>query len=161
MSIHNPYETLIPLGVMGIIIALRARKVGKDQPFSLARNWIMPGIVVLAVIGLLVSHPPTLIGWGVWAVAGAMGAPLGWHRGKLTHLSLDPETGALLMRPSAAALVLMVVVIGVRQIAKYEMPSHGANLWLFSDGMIGFALGMILAFRTELWLRGRRLLAGA
>ena len=65
------------------------------------------------------------------------------------------------LRLARLALVLMVVVIGVRQIAKYEMPSHGANLWLFSDGMIGFALGMILAFRTELWLRGRRLLAGA
>jgi len=162
MGQQDPYSTFIPLVVIAIIIALRARKVGKDMPFSLARNWIMPGIVVVAVGALLANHPPSLIGWGVLAVAAAVGAPVGWHRGKLTHLAVDPESGALLMRPSAAALALMVAVIAVRQIARYEIaPSHGERLWLFSDGMIGFALGMIIAFRTELWLRGRRLLAGA
>lgn len=165
MGHQDPYSTFIPLVVIAIIIALRARRVGKDRPFSLARNWIVPGVALVVVAGLLASHPPGLLGWGILVLAAVLGAPLGWHRGKLTHLSVDPDSGALLMRPSVAALVLMVAVIALRQAAKYVMmqdpaSSHGERLWLFSDGMIGFALGMIFAFRTELWLRARRLLAG-
>ena len=165
MGQNNLSSTLIPLVVIGVVLALRMRKIGKDQPFSLARNWIMPGVVVLAAGALFVASPPSLLGWGVVLGFAAVGAPVGWHRGKLTHLSVDPGSGALLMRPSAAALVLMVAVIALRQAAKYVMlqdpaSSHGERLWLFSDGMIGFALGMIFAFRTELWLRAKRLLAG-
>jgi len=55
MGQNNLSSTLIPLVVIGVVLALRMRKIGKDQPFSLARNWIMPGVVVLAAGALFVA----------------------------------------------------------------------------------------------------------
>jgi membrane protein CcdC involved in cytochrome C biogenesis len=166
MGQNNLSSTLIPLVVIGVVLALPMRKIGKDQPFSLARNWIMPGVVVLAAGALFVASPPSLLGWGVVLGFAAMGAPVGWHRGKLTHIGRDPQTGALTMRQSAAAVLVLVGIIALRQLAKVEAgdmigtgAGKAARAMLFYDGMIGFALGMIIAFRTELYLRAKRLLA--
>jgi hypothetical protein len=92
-----------------------------------------------------------------------LGVPLGWQRAKFTHIGRDPATGALFIRQSAAAMLLLIGVIVLRQFARYEMIEAGAAhtewLALASDALIGFAVGSICTFRGELYLRARSILA--
>jgi hypothetical protein len=70
-----------------------------------------------------------------------------------------------MIRQSPAALLLLVGVAGLRQLLRptgvAPASSHAmpASALLFTDGLIGFALGMIIAQRIELWRRARMLRA--
>lgn len=159
----NPYSQWIPIAIIVVVMALRSRRVGQDRPFNIRWFWVLPVIAVLGIGAGLAVRPPAPMGWLALLGGLVLGVPLGWQRAKLTHIGRDPVTGALTIRHSAAAMMLLVGVIVLRQVARYEMmeagASHAAWLALASDALMGFALGSICTFRGELYLRGRAILA--
>lgn len=160
---NNPTSpnTWIPIAVLVVVLLLRGRHVGRDRPFNIRWIWVLPVIAVLGIGAGLAYHPPTPAGWGALIAGFVLGVPLGWKRAKLTHIGHGPE-GTLIIRHSAAALFLLVGVIALRRVATYEMAQAGAAqaewLGLATDALMGFALGSILTFRGELWMRARALL---
>ncbi len=154
--------TLLPLGIVALVFALRFRNLHKPKPFHPGRLWIMPVFVILAVGAALFGMNPSPMGWLVLAIGAAVGGFVGWKRGQLMHLDRDPETGGLLIRQSPAALILLIGIFAAKRLFSYGAggePGAAGHLTphalLATDGLLGFALGMILLSRWTLWQRAQ------
>ncbi len=148
-----------------IVLILRVRRIGKSQRLRLETLWIVPTLFLLFTGFIFSQMPPSGLGWLWVAIAVLLGAVVGWQRGRFVAVHVDPETHRLSQKTSPAALLfigaLMAVRFGLRSaIAMGDARWHfGAAL--VSDIFIGFAVGVLTAYRVELFVRARRLLAEA
>lgn len=147
--------------VVGLILALRIRRMSKARPLTLERLWIVPSLYALLVASLFVQARPSLGGWALCAAALAVGAGLGWQRGRLMHLSVDPATHQLNQKASIGGLLFIAVLIAVKMVGQAEGSALHLNVMLLSQAFGTMALGLFSAMRVEMYLRGKRLLAQA
>ncbi|WP_447763655.1 CcdC protein domain-containing protein [Sphingopyxis panaciterrae] len=158
-------QYLVPGAVIAMVLFFRLRSVGKARKLRLERLWIMPTIYAALVGFVFWSAPPHGSVWLWCLLALGVGAALGWTRGKLMRIAVDPETHELSQTVSPAALLFIVALIAVR-FASREMatqmaiPGHG-GLMVITDILMAFALGFLAFQRIEVGLRARRLLAEA
>jgi hypothetical protein len=161
----NPWATFIPLVIIAVVFALRLRKVGRHRPLRLERLWIIPALLLVGCIATFVTQPPSPLGWAVCAVGLAIGAALGWKRGTMMHIQVDPETHRLNQMQSPAALLFLLAIVvlryGAKALVQSGLLSMHVNPMLVSDVLLTFALGMFTVMRIEMFLRARRLLAEA
>ena len=162
----NWIATLAPFAVIAVVLALRIRSMSRERPLNPGTLWIVPAIYSLILGSMFVAMPPTPLGWAVVALGLAIGAALGWHRGKLIRIERNPDTGQLRQRASPLAMLLLLAIIvlkvGARSIFGESAAGHpGSSALLLTDGFVGFALGLLTATRLELYLRARRILAAA
>jgi len=163
MQVHPVHQTwvsyAITIGIIVIVMALRLRRAGQMRPLKLGSLWVVP-VLYLAVAAIMFAQlPPT--GWVTIAcgVALLIGAAVGWQRGKMMHIHVDPETHALNQKASPAAMLFLVALIVVRMLARGMMGAEGAvSPAMLTDPLIAFALGMFTLQRVEMYLRARRLL---
>ena len=163
--IHQTWLTaILPFVIIAVVVGLRLRSMSRERPLKLANLWIVPVVYVLLVGWMFFALPPTPAGWAL-AVAGiAVGALVGWHRGKLIRIDRN-ECGELRQQASPIAMLLLVALIvlklGARAIfGEAAATQPGSPAMLLTDAFIGFALGMLSATRVELYLRGKRILEG-
>lgn len=153
----------VTLGVLIIVMILRWRRMRRPQPLKLERLWMFPAVYLAITVAMFAVHPPTLAGWGFAIAALAAGAALGWQRGKLMTITVDPATHALDQRGSPAAMLLLVFIVlarvGSRQLAASE--GFAIDPLAVTDVLIAFALGLFATTRVEMYLRAKRLLAEA
>src|SRR3954471_20725139 len=110
----NPLQYLIPALVIGLVLFLRFRAMGKARPLRLERLWIVPVVYLALTIFLFWEMTPHGLGW-LWAgLAFVVGSAIGWYRGKAMKISVDPESHALNQVASPLALLVIVVLIGLR-----------------------------------------------
>lgn len=151
--------------VVAVVLVLRVRRMGRPRPLRLERLWIAPALLAAATAVVMAEAPPTGRDWLWLALALAVGAGLGWVRGSTMTIAVDPETHALNVKASPAAVVLLVVLIavryGLRTLLQDEAQALGLGAALISDLLLVLALGLIAMQRLEMWLRARRLLAAA
>ena len=89
----------------------------------------------------------------------AVGAAVGWQRGKMMHIHVDPETHALNQKASPAAMFFLIGLIVVRSGARAVLgETGGVSPAMLTDPLIAFALGMFTLTRIEMYLRAKRLL---
>jgi membrane protein CcdC involved in cytochrome C biogenesis len=163
MQVHPVHQTwvsyAITIGIIVIVMALRLRRAGQMRPLKLGSLWVVP-VLYLAVAAIMFAQlPPT--GWVASAcgVALLIGAAVGWQRGKMMHIHVDPETHALNQKASPAAMLFLVALIVVRMLARGMMGAEGGvSPAMLTDPLIAFALGMFTLQRVEMYLRARRLL---
>jgi membrane protein CcdC involved in cytochrome C biogenesis len=152
----------ITIAIIVVVMALRMRRMGKMRPLKLGSLWIVPAMY-LAVAGLMFwSLPPT----GSVAIASAVGlvigAAVGWQRGKMMHIHVDPETHALNQKASPAAMFFLIALIVIRSLARTVLGESGSvSPAMLTDPLIAFALGMFTLTRLEMYLRAKRLLEEA
>ena len=104
----------IPLIVIAVVMAIRWKRMSRVRPLKLERLWILPAFYAV-VIGFTFSRfPPQGWGWLFCLVALALGGALGWQRGKLMRITLDPATHTLGQTSSPAALLFIVLLIVAR-----------------------------------------------
>ena len=107
------------------------------------------------------DRPPPL-GWALSLGALAIGAVLGWHRGKMMRIGIDPQTHALNQTQSPAAMIFIVVLLVARMGARSILTSEAhVGAMMVTGALIALALGVIAASRAEMFFRARRLLADA
>lgn len=154
---------LLPFVVVGLVLVWRLRRMARSTPLTPWRLWLMPALLLVMALAVLFGHPPDGRGWLAFGGAFALGAALGWQRGRFTVIERDPATGRLMMRQSPAGMLLLIAVIGVRFALRGAMGAevetgHAPSpaVWLLTDGMVGFALGFLGVFRLELGLRARK-----
>ncbi len=147
--------------VISIVLLLRFRNVGRARRLNLNALWIVPGILLALFAFTTFEYPPRdPLGW-LWLVAAAgIGGALGWHRGKLMRITVDPRTGTLTQTTSPAALIFIVLLLVARSGLKYEAAAYGINIMKVTGIGIAFAVGLIGATRVEMYLRARRILRG-
>jgi membrane protein CcdC involved in cytochrome C biogenesis len=161
--IHQTWASYaITIGIIVVIMALRMRGMSKMKPLKLGGLWIVPAIYLAVAAVMFAQLPPT--GWvAIACVVGLLiGAAVGWQRGKLMHIHVDPETHALNQKASPAALIFLVALIVVRMAAKGILGNEGGvSPAMLTDPLIAFALGMFTLTRLEMYLRAKRLLEEA
>ncbi len=164
MNHPNPQTitTVVTAIVIALVLALRIRGMRRARPLKLERLWIVPAIYAAVFVVMVWEYPPIDAMTWLW-LAGAMaaGAALGWRRGKLMRINVDPATHALNHQASPAALLFIVLLITVRQGLRYEGAALGLNVFKVTGLLTAFAVGLFAATRAEMYLRARRLLAAA
>jgi len=148
--------------VFAVIMLLRIRRMRNSRPLRLETLWVIPAIFILAFAASTWEYPPpTILGW-VWLALGfAVGAAVGWQRGKLMRITVDPATHALNQQSSPAALLFIVALIVIRQGLRIEAAEMGINVLKITGILMAFALGLISVARLEMYLRAKRLLEEA
>lgn len=158
-------QYLAPAAVIAMVLFFRLRSVGKARKLRLERLWILPAVYAAIVGFVFWSVPPHGSIWLWCLVALAVGAGLGWWRGKLMRVAVDPETHELSQTVSPAALLFIVALIAVRMGSRamaVEMAGPGSTgLMAATDILMAFALGFIAFQRVEIFVRASRMLAEA
>lgn len=154
----------VPLVIVAVVMAIRWKRMSRVRPLKLEHLWILPAFYAV-VIGFTFSRfPPRGWGWAFCLIAVGLGAALGWQRGKMMRITLDPETHTLGQTSSPAALLFIVLLIVVRSGARgalsYAGPA-GLDPMAITDVLMALALGLFSAQRLEMYLRGKRMLIDA
>jgi hypothetical protein len=156
-SSYIPY--LIAVFVLALVVrrSLRGRRIKVDQ------LWVIPALLTAAAVAAIAQAPPTGSAMiAVLVLATLMGAGVGWQRGRLTRINLDPETSVLNSQASPAAVILIVAVFALRYGLRFWLlrhPGKGAQTLVATDALLLFSVGMISVSRIEMWIRCRRLMA--
>jgi membrane protein CcdC involved in cytochrome C biogenesis len=166
VQVHPVQQTwisyAITIGVIVVVMALRMRRMGKVRPLKLGSLWVVPAIYLVVAALMFAQLPPT--GWvAIASVAGLLvGAAIGWQRGKMMHIHVDPESQALNQKASPAAMFFLIALIFVRMAARGIIGQEGGiSPAMLTDPLIAFALGMFSLQRVEMYLRAKRLLEEA
>ena len=149
----------ITIGIVVVVMALRMRGMSKMRPLKLESLWVVPAIYAVVAALMLISLPP--VGWvAVASLVGlAAGAAVGWQRGKMMHIHVDPKTHALNQKASPAAMFFLLALIIVRAGARSILGENShISPAMLTDPLIAFALGMFTLQRVEMYLRAKRLL---
>jgi len=154
----------IPFVIMAVVAALRWRSMRRERLLKVELLWVLPAVYAAVVAVVFFEVPPTPAGWGWSALALGVGGAIGWYRGSMMRISVDPATGTLRQKASPAAFLLLIGLLVVRNVARQQLgggygPGHHAML--ATDVAMAFALGLIAVTRIEMALRARRLLATA
>ena len=98
--------------LLRVVIGLRLRRDGQSCARSSSRPlWVVP--VLYLVVAVLMFIAAAARGWAAIAsvVGLAAGAAVGWQRGKMMHIHVDPETHALNQKASPAAMMFLIALI--------------------------------------------------
>ncbi len=163
----QPHQSLvsyaITAAVIAVVFALRWRRMSRVQPLRLERLWIFPAVYAAVAVLMFVAQPPIGWGWLFCAAALVAGAALGWQRGKMMRITVDPQTHALNQTASPAAMLFLLVLIAVRSGARGMLGADTVlhlNAAAVTDMLVALALGLFTMQRLEMYLRGKRLLDG-
>ena len=165
MTPQQLLPVLVPLVVLGVIF-LRARR---PRQVRLELLWISP-LAITALIAAGVAAQPhrapfTLLDFGVFALAVAAGAGIGWLRAKATRLTVDPQTHEVTSATSPIGLMIIVAVFlvrfGLRSATVAEAGASGLDPAVIADAFLLLAAGLVVGQRVEIFLRARRLIAAA
>jgi len=160
----------LPLAIFAGVMFWRMRTMDKARPLRLRTMWLMPVLFVALVGIVLFGMPPKALGVGALVLGVAIGAAVGWQRARLMRLHIEGEgaEARVMVRQSRAALVLLMALAGLRtlfrsatgaaQVSGAAGSAHlSAGALAMTDGLLGFALGMIVAHRVGLWRRAKAL----
>ncbi|MCW1403607.1 cytochrome c biogenesis protein CcdC [Novosphingobium sp. MW5] len=155
----------MPFAIIAFVMWRRWKNIGTPVALRTGRMWIMPAIMSVLIGAMLYALPPAPLGWGVFAMGLVIGLAVGWQRARLMHFHLDEQTGAVMMRQSPLAFLFIVALFLARRLlipsrsaqASGQVAAHG--LPLITDALLGFALGMIVGMRLEMWRRAKALRA--
>lgn len=158
-------STIVTFAIIAVVLALRMRRMTRERPLKLEQLWIVPGIYLVIAGFLFYSMPPRGTALLYCAVALVVGAALGWQRGSMMHISVDPETQTLRQKGSLAAMFfllgLIVVRMAAREAAVFGVGGMHVDVIAVTDVLVSLALGLLAMQRVEMYLRAKRLLEEA
>ena len=150
--------------VIGIVFAVRWRRMSVVKPLKLERLWIFPACCASVALYMVVMYPPHGLAWLFCAVALVMGGALGWQRGKMMRIIIDPDSHALNMTSSPAAILFLAAIVALRVGARAMIgDGHALHIDAFAitDMLVALGLGLFTTQRIEMYLRAKRMLETA
>ena len=158
-----PY--LIGGAVFLVLMVFRLRRMSQSRRLRVELLWITPALLIAVAALAIAPQPPVGIQWAWLGLSLVIGAALGWYRGKMMHITVDPETHALNTKASPAAMIFILLIVairvGLRYLALGEASAWHVSAALITDVFIVFAVGLLGVQRVEMWLRANRLLGEA
>ncbi len=164
-DLHTALPYLIGIVVLVVVMAFRLRRMSQMRPLKVEWLWVTPAILTALTVVSLIPQPPQGIDWAWLAGALVVGGALGWWRGKMMHISVDPETHALNTKASPAAMIFIVAIIAIRfalrGVAMGEASTLHLTVGVITGAFMAFAVGLFGVQRLEMALRATRLLGEA
>jgi len=161
----NPMQLLISGGVILLVLLLRMRGMARSRPLKTERLWVVPAIFAAITALTLWQAPPGVSDAPYLAGVALIGAIVGWYRGKMMRITVDPQTHALSQAASPFAVLFLVAVLGLRYGLRYvlgeESHAWGVSVNLLIDAPLVFAVAMFALQRVEMFIRAEKLLAQA
>jgi hypothetical protein len=156
---------LLPL----LILAMILRRNLRVRSLRMERLWVYPALLVLLTVFPMVNEPiPGLVTLIGFIVAVALGGVVGWYRGRLTNITINPTTHELASQASIAGTILIGVVFAARYAVRMAVGGGAglpAGLHLdvagITQGLMLFLVGMVAVQRIEMFLRCQQMLAAA
>ncbi|HEY1125242.1 MAG TPA: CcdC protein domain-containing protein [Sphingobium sp.] len=156
---------IMAVAVALVVLTLRMRKMQQARPLKIERLWMLPAFYAAVVAALYVTYPPHGVIWLYALAALAVGLTLGWIRGKLMVIHVDPATHEVSQQGSRLAMLFIVVLVGLRFTARAYMGNESqvdpAVMLATTDVLLAFGFGFIAAQRLEMGMRAKELLAEA
>lgn len=152
-----PYAIAVGFVLMALRRNLKPRKL------SLWRMCISPALLAFAVCATFAYQPPPGDPMTILALLGvlALGGVVGWQRGRMTRLTIDPVTSEITAEMSMWGAAVLVLILGVRYVARDLAFLNAGRLNLdplvIADGFLLFALGMVVLRPVELLYRAYKL----
>jgi len=141
-----------------VVLALRLRTMNRARRLRLETLWIIPAIYGAFTAFLLYEFPLHGLQWFYGAIALGAGGLVGWRRGMLMQINVDPDSHALNQRASPAAILFILAILLVRRGLVFEAGAMGLNVGVLTDLLVLFVLGMFSVARLAMFLRARRML---
>ncbi len=163
---QSQLRTVVPYIVGGllfvVLMAWRLRRMSQTRRLRLEWLWVTPAILTALTVVSLIPQPPQGIGWA-WLAGGlVLGGVLGWYRGKMMNITVDPETHVLNTKASPAAMIFIVAIIGIRialrSVAMTEASALHVSVSVITGAFLTFAIGLFGVQRLEMAIRANRLL---
>jgi hypothetical protein len=156
----GPWVLIIPLIVIGLVILRNSRA----RRLRVEALWIMPTVLIALTVLMLVAqplpHPRALIAAGA---ALAVGVAIGWWRGRLTNITVDPETHALTSKASPVGMLLILGVFALRYLLNsFRTETAGVlhmSVMEITDVLMLLVVGIVCTQRLEMALRASRMVA--
>ena len=148
---------------MGIILLRNSR----PRRLSLGAMWIRPMIFIVLIGASAAAAPPPLTPASIalLALAFAIGAAIGWQRGKFMRIEVHPETHDITSRASPIGMLFILAVlaarVGLRNFAYETRGIAGVPTAAIASALVLLVGAMMIAQSVEMWLRARKLLAEA
>jgi hypothetical protein len=161
---------VLPFVLPVLILAIILRRNLRARTLRMERLWIYPTVLVVLTILPMGAEPvPSLVSLIGFVLAVAVGGAIGWYRGRLTKITIDPKTHEFASQASIAGTILIGVVFAVRYGVRMALDGGGAGAFAgrrldvagISQGLMLFLVAMLSVQRVEMFLRCRRLLADA
>lgn len=156
-------SSLIGVLIVAAILFFRFRNLATPRKQALGPGWlfISPLIALTLTVLNFAPRPPQGIEWLWVAAALALGAALGWWRGKTMNITIHPVTLAATAQASPAALLflglLLIVRYGLRSIMVNEAGAWHLRVALIIGCALIFGFGMLTAQRVEMSMRAFQL----
>lgn len=161
----NVIGPLIGVLVLVAVMGFRLARANTARPLKIEFLWIMPAYLVAVTGFLLWQMPPRGLEWLWLVVAFLIGAGLGWQRGRMMAIDIDPETHTLSQTQSRAAVLFLIALVavrfGLRSVLTGEASALHLSLAFVTDVFVVFAVGLLGVTRLEMFIRARRLLTEA
>jgi hypothetical protein len=158
---------LVAFIVIALIMGLRIWRGSRARKLKVERMWIRPAIILTFLTLSIYGQPPPLTPavLGGLALVTAAGGVMGWYRGRMVKVSIDPETHALTSRASPWGILIFLGLMVVRMAARitlgHEHDVAGVPVVAIIDGLTLFYAGNVVGLQVEVWMRARKLLADA
>jgi len=158
--------TLISVAVWFAIIAMIVARNLRPRRLRVGLLWIRPAIWLLFTAGYFYKFLPRSLTDVAGLVVGfAIGAALGWWRGGLTRIEVDPATGTAMQQASPIGMLVILALFAIRTGVRFAVAQGGAALpasvATVSGWLLALAVGLMVLQQLEIWLRARRLIAAA
>jgi membrane protein CcdC involved in cytochrome C biogenesis len=155
--------TLITFALIGVVLFFRMRSMNRERPLKLEQLWIVPGIYAVIAAMMFWSFPPKGMNLTYCIVGLLVGGALGWQRGRMMHIAVDPATQTLRQKASPAAMLFLLGLIVLRTVAREAAIFGGfhVDVMAVTDVLVALALGLLTMQRVEMYLRAKRLLEEA
>ena len=165
----SQYQPLLPYLIPLLIVLLIVRRGLTARKIKIERMWVLPALLIFAGGSMFAAaHTPSPLVIAELAAAAVAGAAVGWYRGRLTHITIDPATHDLTSKTSPVGVVLIAALFAARYGIRLAFPDVGAahgslssQAGAIADALALFGIGALVVARLEMWLRCRRLLAEA
>lgn len=158
----------LPLLIFAAVMFWRFRSMSRARPLRVSLLWIRPTLILCIVGFALFGMHPALQGWLAFAGGLAVGSLIGVQRARMVRLHIEGEgaEARVMMRQSMVALLMILAIFVLRRLLFFSLGATstptghpGAGALLLTDGMLGFAAGLICVQGIVLWLRARALVA--
>jgi multisubunit Na+/H+ antiporter MnhB subunit len=159
----NLIGVVIAAVIVVLILSFRMRRMRRSMPLRWKRLWIPPTILMAIAAITLTRVPLRSLDWAWLALALLVGAALGWQRGRLMTIAMDPTNRTLTTQATPMAIYfllgLIVVRLALRTGLGLESQNGAAGTAFINALFVLFAAGLFMAQGLEMTIRARRLLS--